>query len=278
MSAAIALGVGVRVWAGRRNARAVKAYLNVAEEVERNCITAEAFFRYLGHIRGVISTRSKDEVLHFDTAPEKLLESYVKQEIRNADPDYKLFDEALSCRLKSFPAVEISLPATPWMNAFVARMESSPHGPASVAAVVARLDQAIHCLRDLPLGIQVLPGISADGKVGVHLQERSKAQTRREYARGYLVLAALWSLHSALLLTHGRTWEDVLVDYERLILAFGPPVAGYVLMRIAFWVRPVSQRRQEPKGSLKSFLLHSLADQRPAGEEIRGEVRVSAGR
>jgi hypothetical protein len=278
VSAAIALAVGVRVWRGRRNAQVVKAYLKVAEQVEYNCITVEPFFRYLYHLRGVISTRPKDEVLHFDSSPEKLLESYVKQEMRNADPDYQLLDERLSWRLKSSPSIEINLPATPWMNEFVRRLGHSKTGPGSVAAVVARLDEAIDCLRDLPRNIQIVPGISADGKVGVHLQERSKDQTRREYVQGYLVLAALWSLHSALLLTHGRTWEDVLANYERLILAFGPPVAGYALMRIAFWVRPVSQRPKQSQESLKSFLFHPLGDQHPAGEEMRAGVRAPAGR
>jgi hypothetical protein len=276
--AAAAAIVGFSVWMSRRNARTIRAYLRVFDEVQRDCITAEPFFRYLCHLKAVIATRSKDEVLHFETAPEKLLESYVKQLMRNADPEYKLFDERLCWQLKTFPPTRINLPATPWMNELVVRMDQPANGPASVSRVMSRLDDAIDCVRDLPRDIQVVPGLSADGKVGVHLQEQSKAAARREYARGYLVLAALWSLHSALLLTHGRTWAQVFAESERLILAFGPPLAGYALMRVAFWVRPVRQRASKTEGALQSFLVYSLGEKTPPGEEIRASMRASAGR
>ena len=274
---AIAVALGVRLWLSRRNSQVLKSYLRVFTQVQRNCITAESFFRYLCHLKAVLSTRSKDEMLHFETAPEKLLESYVKQQMRNADPEYKLFDERLCWQVKTFPATEINLPATPWMNEFVKRFEPPQGGPASVARVVSRLDEAIDCVRDLPQDIQVVPGISPDGSVGVHLQEQPKAQTRREYVQGYLILALLWCLHSALLLTHGRTWQEVFGDQERLILAFGPPLAGYALMRVAFWVRPVTQRAKQPEASLKYFLFHSLGENRARHDKIR-QVRVSAGR
>ncbi len=272
--------VGFRLWMSRRNARIIKAYLRVFDEVQRNCISAEPFFRYLCHLKAVVSTRSKDEVLQFETAPEKLLESYVKQQMRNADPEYKLFDERLCWQLKTFPPTRINLPATPWMNEFVVRMDQPTNGPASVARVISRLDDAIGCVHDLPRDIQVVPGVSADGKVGVHLQQMDKAKARQEYVRGYLVLSALWCLHSALLLTHGRDWSQVMADSERLILAFGPPLAGYALMRIAFWVRPVTQRAAASEGDLKSFLVYSLRDKATAGNEIRAgaSMRASAGR
>jgi hypothetical protein len=275
--AAAAAIVGFRVWMSRRNARINKAYLGVFAEVQGHCITAEPFFRYLCHLKAVVATRSKDEVLHFDTAPEKLLESYVKQLMRNSDPEYKLFDERLCWQLKTFPPTRINLPATPWMNEFVMRMEQPANGPASVARVMSRLDDAVDCVRDLPREIQMVPGFSADGKVGVHLQEASKTAARQDYARGYLVLAALWCLHSALLLTHGRTWAQVFSESERLILAFGPPLAGYALMRVAFWVRPVTQRAPKTEGALQSFLVYSR-EKRAAGEEIRASMRASAGR
>lgn len=278
--AVTAAAVCFRLWMSRRNARVVKAYLRVFREVQNNCITAESFFRYLCHLKAVIATRSKDEVLQFDTSPEKLLESYVKQQMRNADPEYQLFDERLCWQLKTFPQTEINLPATPWMNEFVVRLEQTKNGPASVSMVVSRLDDAIDFVRDLPQEAQVVPGISTDGRVGVHLQDQPKSQARREYVRGYLVLAALWCLHAALLLTHGRTWAEVLAEPERLILAFGPPLGGYALMRIAFWVRPLSQRARQPEGALKGFMLHSLREDAPAGKEIRAgaSMRASAGR
>ena len=278
--AVIAAAVCFRLWMSRRNARIVKAYLQVFHEVENNCITAEPFFRYLCHLKAVIATRSKDEVLHFDTSPEKLLESYVKQQMRNADPEYKLFDERLCWQLKTFPPAEINLPAPPWMNEFVMRVEQARNGPASVAMVVSRLDDAIDCVRDLPQEIQVVPGISTDGRVGVHLQDVPKSRARREYVQGFLVLASLWCLHAALLLTHGRTWAQVLAEPERLMLAFGPPLGGYALMRIAFWVRPLSQRARHPEGVFQGFALHSLREEAAAGKDIRAgaSMRASAGR
>jgi hypothetical protein len=264
----------------RRNAQVIKAYLRVFDKVQSNCISAEPFFRYLCHLKAVIATRSKDEVLDFDTAPEKLLESYVKQQMRNADPEYKLFDERLCWQLKTFPPTEINLPATPWMNEFVMRLDQAQNGPASVSVVVARIDDAIDCVRDLPQDIQVVPGISADGRVGVHLQDQPKTQSRREYLQGYLILAVLWCLHSALLLTHGRTWAEVLAAPERIILALAPPLGGYVMMRIAFWVRPLSRRARQPEGVFQGFALHSLREEAPASKDIRAgaSMRASAGR
>jgi hypothetical protein len=278
--ALIAAAVCFRLWMSRRNARIVKTYLQVFQEVQGNCITAEPFFRYLCHLKAVIATRSKDEVLQFDTSPGKLLESYVKQQMRNADPEYKLFDERLCWQRKTFPPAEINLPATPWMNEFVMRLDQSRNGPASVSMVVSRLDDAIDCVRDLPQQLQVVPGISNDGKVGVHLEEQPRARVRREYVRGYLMLAALWCLHSALLLTHGRTWAEVLAAPERLILAFAPPLGGYVLMRIAFWVRPLSRRASQAEEAFQGFSLHSLRQEAPAADNIRAgaSMRASAGR
>lgn len=277
--AVLAMAVSVRLWLARRNAQVVRAYMRVFSTVQANCITAEPFFRHLCHLKAVLSTRPKDEVLHFDTAPEKLLESYVKQQMRNADPEYKLFDERLCWQLKTIPPTEINLPATPWMNEFVVSLGPPQPGPSSVASTVARLNEAIDCVRDLPHDIQVVPGVSADGRVGVHLQEPSKLRARRDYVRGYLVLAALWCLHSALLLAHGRTWGQLANDPERLILAFGPPLAGYALMRIAFWVRPVVQRVKEPEAvSLRSFLFQSLGDRPATAEKMHVDARVSAGR
>ena len=278
--AVIAAAVCFRLWMSRRNARIVKTYVHVLTEVQSNCITAESFFRYLCHLKAVIATRSKDEVLQFDTSPEKLLESYVKQQMRNADPEYKLFDERLCWQLKTFPPTEINLPATPWMNEFVMRLDPASNGPGSVSMVVSRLDDAIDCVRDLPQELQVVPGISADGKVGVHLGDQPTSRARREYVQGYLILAALWCLHSALLLTHGRTWAEVLAAPERLILAFGPPLGGYLLMRIAFWVRPLSQRAKQPDGAFMGFALHTLREEAAAGKDIRpgASMRASAGR
>lgn len=278
--AVAAAAVCFRLWMSRRNARVVNAYLQVFHEVQGNCITAEPFFRYLCHLKAVIATRSKDEVLQFDTSPEKLLESYVKQQMRNADPEYKLFDERLCWQLKTFPPAQINLPATPWMNEFVMRLDQPSNGPASVSMVVSRLDDAIDFVRDVPQELQVVPGISADGRVGVHLGDQPKSRARREYVQGYLMLAALWCLHSALLLTHGRTWAEVLADPARLILAFGPPLGGYALMRIAFWVRPLSLRAKQPEAAFGGFALHSLREEAPASKDIRAgaSMRASAGR
>jgi hypothetical protein len=277
--AATSVVVGFRLWMSRRNARVVQAYLRVFDEVQSGFITAEQFFRYLCHLKAVIATRSKDEVLHFDTTPGQLLESYVKQQMRNADPEYKLFDERLCWQLKTFPPTRVNLPATPWMNEFVVRLDQPTNGPASVSRVVSRLDDAIDCVRDLPQEIQVVPGVSADGKVGVHLQGPSEAEAGQEYVRGYLVLSALWCLHSALLLTHGRSWSQLAAESERLILAFGPPLAGYALMRIAFWVRP-AHRVPKTGTDLKSLLVYSMGDKAAAGKEIRASasMRASAGR
>jgi hypothetical protein len=278
--AVIAAAVCFRLWVSRRNARIVKTYLQVFSQVQSNCISAGPFFRYLCHLKAVIATRSKDEVLQFDTSPNKLLESYVKQQMRNADPEYKLFDERLCWQLKTIPPSEINLPATPWMNEFVMRLDHSGNGPGSVAMVVSRLDDAIDCVRDIPEEMQLVPGISADGKVGVHLGDQPASQARREYVRGYLVLAALWCLHSALLIAHGRTWADVLADPERLMLAFGPPLGGYLLMRIAFWVRPVRQRARQPQEAFRGFALHSLREDASASNKMHSgaSMRASAGR
>jgi len=278
--AVTAAAVCFRLWMSRRNARVVNTYLQVFQQVQGNCITAEPFFRYLCHLKAVIATRSKDEVLQFDTSPEKLLESYVKQQMRNADPEYKLFDERLCWQLKTFPPAQIDLPATPWMNEFVMRLDQPSNGPASVSMVVSRLDDAIDFVRDVPPELQVVPGISPDGRVGVHLGDQPKSRARREYLQGYLMLAALWCLHSALLLTHGRTWAEVLADPARLILAFGPPLGGYALMRIAFWVRPLTVRARQPEGAFGGFALHSLREDASAAKDIRAgaSMRASAGR
>jgi hypothetical protein len=71
-----------------------------------------------------------------------------------------------------------------------------------------------------------------------------------------------------------------MAESERLILAFGPPLAGYALLRIAFWVRPVTQRVPKAESDLKSFLVYSLRDEASAGKEIRAgaSMRASAGR
>jgi hypothetical protein len=279
--ALIAAALCFHLWMSRRNARIVKTYLDVFHQVQDNCISAEPFFRYLCHLKAVIGTRSKDEVLHFDTSPEKLLESHIKQQMRNADPEYKLFDERLCWQFKTFPPSKINLPATPWMNEFVVRMEQAKNGPASVAMVVSRLDDAIDCVRDLPRQMQVVPGISSDGRLGVHVQDQPQSRARRQYVRGYFVLAALWCLHSALLLSHGRTWAEVLGEPERLMLAFGPPLGGYILMRIAFWVRPLTQReRDADELAFRGFMLHTLREEFPAGPEMqpRASMRASAGR
>jgi hypothetical protein len=277
--AGIAAAVCFRLWMSRRNQRIIKRYLHVFREVQSNCITAEPFFRYLCHLKAVIATRSKDEVLHFDTSPEKLLESHLKQQMRNADPEYKLFDERLCWQFKTFPPSQIDLPATPWMNEFVLQLDHNSNGPAAVSKVVSRLDDAIDCVRDLPQELQGVPGISADGRLGVHLSDQSQSQARREYVRGYLMLALLWCLHSALLLSHGQTWAEVQADPVRLILAFGPPLSGYALMRIAFWVRPLSQRSREPEARFR-FALHSLREEASAGRDIRASasMRASVGR
>jgi hypothetical protein len=275
----IAAAVCFRLWMIRRNERIVKRYLYVFREVQSNCITTEPFLRYLCHLKAVIATRSKDEVLQFDSSPGKLLESYVKQQMRNADPDYKLFDERLCWQFKTFPPSEINLPATPWMNEFMLQLDPGRNGPASVAMVVSRLDDAIDCVRDLPPELQVIPGISADGKMGVHLGDPPQSRKQREYARGYLALASLWCLHSALLLSHGRTWAEMQADTARLFLAFGPPLGGYVLMRIAFWVRPLTQRSREPEGGFR-FALRALRKEAYASKDIRASasMRASAGR
>jgi hypothetical protein len=67
-------------------------------------------------------------------------------------------------------------------------------------------------------------------------------------------------------------------ESERLILAFGPPLAGYALMRIAFWVRP-AHRVPKTGTDLTSLLVYSMGD-KTAGQEIRtgASMRASAGR
>ncbi len=274
-----AAAVCFRLWMNRRNERITQRYLHVFQEVQGSCITAEPFFRYLCHLKAVIATRSKDEVLQFDTSPKKLLESYVKQQMRNADPEYQLFDERLCWQIKTFPPTQIDLPATPWMNEFVMQLDQSKNGPAAVSMVVSRLDDAIDCVRDLPHELQMVPGISADGKMGVHLGTPPQSRARREYVQGYFVLALLWCLHSALLVSHGRTWADIQADPARLILAFGPPLGGYLLMRIAFWVRPLSKRSRAPEGSFR-FALHALREEAAAAKDLHAgaSMRASAGR
>jgi hypothetical protein len=52
-------------------------------------------------------------------------------------------------------------------------------------------------------------------------------------------------------------------------------------MRIAFWVRPLSPReRPADELAFRGFMLHSLREEAPAGEQIRerASMRASAGR
>jgi hypothetical protein len=274
--AAIAVKVGLHLRAARRDARVRHKYLRVFEQVRRESVMTEPFIRYLVHLKSVIETRPAEEVLQFDTAPEKLLESFIKQQMRNADPEYKLFDERLDWLQNTRPPAQINLPATPWMNEFVLRLHPAKNEPAPVREVVGRLDEAIDCLRSLPEGVRLLAGASPNGRGGVYLGETSKISLRREHVRIYTMLAALWALHSALLLGHGRSWAEVAADRERLILALGPPLAGYLLMRLAYWVRPVAPAHKEAAGTLGSFLFQSSGQQNGSGEPAQAGASVSS--
>lgn len=256
--ALVAFEVLRQAWVARRNARIQASYVAAFYEVQKRCITTQYFVRYLQHIKNVIATRPRNEVLKFDTTPGKLLESFLKQQLRNVDPEYRLFDERLAWSRQTTPASQIVLPATAWMNAYVARWTPKERGPTATEVVLSRLEEAIQCVQEIPRGLQLLPGVSPEGDMGIHLEKALPGGKKGSLKRGYLVLAILWTLHLAVVITHGKTWTDLLNNQANLILAFAPPLAGYVLLQLALWTRPSTKTAEQREARLHPYLFHSL--------------------
>ncbi len=245
-------------WSARKNTKVQSLYLAAFREVQRRCLTTEYFVHYLEHIKNVIATRDKNEVLQFDTAPNKLLESFLKQQLRNVDPEYKLFDERLAWLRQTIPSSQINLPATAWMNEYVGRWANRESKPAPTPVILSRLDETIEFVKKMPPEMQLLPGVSSDGRLGVHLERAAKGHKKRLSARGYFVLTALWTLHLGLVISHGKTWDQLFGDPAGLILTFGPPLVGFMFLQVAFWVKPMPKKAQQPAGTLSPYLFQSL--------------------
>jgi hypothetical protein len=247
-------------WIVRRNSKTQAVYRALFEAIQQRCIPSDYFLQYLMHLRRVISTRDRDEILQFDTSPASLLQQFVKQQLRNVDPEYKLFDERLSWIQPTWPATQVQLPATAWMNEYVASFSLNNHKPTAAAAVITRLDEAIDFLRGVPPEMQVLPGITLEGKLGVQIDEPSRILRATGLSRGYLMLASMWALHLGLVISHDKTWTEFFSSHVQLVLAFGPPAAAILLLRVAYWVRPARKRiPAQLAAQSRGYLFHSLS-------------------